>query len=196
MQVEPVVLEGEYVRLEPSAERHAASLSNHITLDTFRYFVTIQPRATDEGAVKEYIQACWDSPATLPFTLILKETGEAIGCSCYLDIRPAHLMVEIGMTWIAEAYRGTKVNPEIKLLMMQHAFETLGCERVQLKTDGRNLQSQAAIKKLGAKYEGTLRQYGQMSDGFMRNTVMFSVLPDEWPEVKAGLLKRLEIPGA
>jgi RimJ/RimL family protein N-acetyltransferase len=192
MQVEPVTLEGELVRLEPAAEHHAASLSKYITPETFRYFVTLNPKGTDEEAVKEYIRGCWAAPATLPFAIVLKESGAAIGMSCYLDIRSAHLMVEIGMTWIGEPFRGTKVNPEIKLLMMRHAFETLGCQRVQLKTDGRNLHSQAAIKKLGARYEGTLRQYGQMADGFMRDTVMFSVLPTEWPEVKAGLLERLK----
>jgi RimJ/RimL family protein N-acetyltransferase len=95
------------------------------------------------------------------------------------------------MTWIGKPHRGTKVNPEIKLLMIGHAFEVMGCERVQLKTDGRNIHSQRAIEKLGAKKEGILRRHGQMPDCFMRDTVMYSILPEEWPEVKAGLLARL-----
>jgi RimJ/RimL family protein N-acetyltransferase len=87
--------------------------------------------------------------------------------------------------------RGTKVNPACKLALLEFGFEELGCVRIQLKTDGRNLHSQAAIRKLGAKEEGTLRKHGIMPDGFIRDTVFFSILPEEWPDVRANLLARL-----
>ncbi|MEZ0326145.1 MAG: GNAT family N-acetyltransferase [Fimbriimonas sp.] len=189
--IEPVVLEGDIVRLEPAEDRHAADLARFAQPEVFQYFVSIRPEGATEDAVKTYIRNCRSEWTNLTFAIVLKETGEAIGSSSYLDIRRAHLGVEIGMTWIGEPHRGTKINPEMKLLMIGHAFEGMQCERVQLKTDGRNLHSQRAIEKLGAKKEGVLRRHGQMPDGFMRDTVMYSILPDEWPSVKAGLLARL-----
>jgi RimJ/RimL family protein N-acetyltransferase len=108
-----------------------------------------------------------------------------------MDIRPKHMGLEIGTTWIGRAHQGTKVNPESKLLLLAHAFERLGCERVQLKTDGRNLQSQHAIEKLGAVKEGVLRKHMIMPDGFVRDTVMYSIVAAEWPDVKRGLEARL-----
>ena len=109
----------------------------------------------------------------------------------YLDIRPEHRGLEIGMTWYAPSARGTKVNPEAKLLLLEHAFERLDAIRVQLKTDQRNVQSQRAIAKLGAVYEGTLRNHMIFESGYIRNTVMYSITPEEWPSVKQGLLDRL-----
>jgi RimJ/RimL family protein N-acetyltransferase len=114
-----------------------------------------------------------------------------VGTTSYFDIRPEHRGLEIGYTWLGKAYQGTHINPENKYLLLRHAFETLGAIRVQLKTDRRNLQSQAAIAKLGAKLEGTLRKHSIMEDGYIRDAVMFSVIDLEWPEVKAGLERRL-----
>jgi len=98
--------------------------------------------------------------------------------------------LEIGSTWYGDTYHRTAVNPECKLLLLQNAF-VLGYERVQLKTDGRNLRSQAAIKKLGAKLEGVLRKHIQMPDGYIRDSVMYSIVRSEWPDVKRSLLDRL-----
>ena len=109
----------------------------------------------------------------------------------YLDIRAPHDGLEIGWTWYAEEHRGTRVNPECKLLMLTHAFEMLKCVRVQLKCDERNMQSQRAIEKLGAKREGVLRRHGILPDGFVRNTVMYSIIDSEWPTVRSGLKARL-----
>jgi RimJ/RimL family protein N-acetyltransferase len=108
-----------------------------------------------------------------------------------MDIRPEHRGLEIGWTWIGKAYQGTQVNPENKYLLLRHAFETLGAIRVQLKTDARNIQSQRAMAKLGAKLEGTLRNQIILPDGYYRHSVMFSVIADEWPEVKAAIERRL-----
>jgi len=108
-----------------------------------------------------------------------------------MDIRPEHHGLEIGATWIGKAYQGTSVNPENKYMLLRQAFERLGAIRVQLKTDGRNLQSQAAIAKLGAKHEGVLRKHVLLPDGYERDTVMYSITDDEWPAVKAALEERL-----
>ena len=117
--------------------------------------------------------------------------GSVLGMSCYLDIRSDHRALEIGMTWYIEAVRGTRVNPECKLLLLGHAFEDLGAVRVTLKTDLRNEHSQAAIAKLGAVKEGVLRKHGIQPNGYVRDTVFYSVLDEEWPKVREGLLARL-----
>ncbi len=109
----------------------------------------------------------------------------------YLDIRPQDRALEIGFTWVAKPYQATAVNPECKYLLLRHAFEEQGAVRVQLKTDLRNLQSQAAIAKLGAVREGVLRKHMVMPDGHVRDTVMYSVTNDEWPAVRRRLEERL-----
>jgi RimJ/RimL family protein N-acetyltransferase len=125
------------------------------------------------------------------WALVLKETGEAVGVSGYLEIRPPHRGLEVGRTWIGKAHQGTRVNPESKYLLLRHAFEDLGAVRVQLKTDLNNLQSQRAIEKLGARREGVLRKYQTRSNGTIRDTVVYSVIAEEWPAVKTGLEARL-----
>lgn len=130
-------------------------------------------------------------PATVAYAMELNETGELVGVSTYMDIRADHKGLEIGSTWISKRFRGTAVNPESKLLMLANAFENYGACRVQLKCDGRNVQSQAAITKLGAQREGVLRKHMVALDGFVRDTVMFSIVQEEWPAVRAGLEARL-----
>jgi RimJ/RimL family protein N-acetyltransferase len=189
--VEPVVLEGRTVRLEPLAEHHAASLAAHAELDLFQFFATVHPAEQTAAGVQAYIRETFATPAKVAFAIVLRATGEAVGSTSYMDIQPANRALEIGSTWIGRAYQGTQVNPECKLLMLTHAFEVLGASRVQLKTDGRNLQSQAAMRKLGLTYEGTLRRNIVMVDGHIRDTVMFSAIPEEWPALKAKLIERL-----
>lgn len=189
--VAPVVLEGKTVRLESLELRHAAGLGRHISSETFRYFGTERPRDQSEEAVEEYIEMLLALDDANAFATIFLETGESIGCTTLMEIRARHKGLEIGRTWIGSAFQGTRVNPECKLLLMQHAFETLKYERVQLKTDERNLQSQRAIEKLGAVKEGVLRKHMVMPDGFVRNTVLYSITAAEWPAVKERLLARL-----
>lgn len=196
LTVEPVVLYGRYVRLEPAAKHHAESLASHATPETFQHFVTGQPPTYDRDGLEDYISSLANRPDLQSFAVVLQATDEAIGMSSYLDIRAAHRGLEIGMTWYGAPYRGTVVNPESKLLLLGHAFETLNCVRVQLKTDARNKVSQAAIRKLGAKFEGVLRQHGVMPDGYIRDTVMYSILPEEWPSVKANLEERVAALGS
>ncbi len=133
-------------------------------------------------------------PASLHFIILVKPDLEAVGMTGYLEIRPAHQGLEIGRTWIAKSHQGTRVNPESKYLLLRHAFEKLGAARVQFKTDVNNLQSQRAIEKLGAQREGVLRRYQMRSNGFIRDTMVFSLIVDEWPAAKARLEERLGRP--
>lgn len=174
------------MRLEPLSDSHAPGLFAATAPDTFRYF-PIQPAAWTEEAFGAFLGLMRGRFSSLPFAVMLKETDQPIGSSSYLDIREEHRGLEIGASWLAPAWRGTVANPETKLLMLQHAFETLGMERVQLKADARNALSIAAMRKLGAVFEGTLRRHMVMPDGYMRDTVMFSIVAPEWPSVKARL---------
>lgn len=118
--------------------------------------------------------------------------GSVIGSTSYIDVQPGNAALEIGSTTYATAVWGGPVNPEAKLLLLEHAFETLNAGRVQLKTDIRNERSQRAIERLGARFEGVLRRHMRRDDGTMRDTVMFSVIAEEWPAVRAALRNRVE----
>jgi N-acetyltransferase len=190
MDVRPVRLEGPAIRLEPLVPEHASLLWPKSEPEIFRY--TLEwPRDASAEAFDEWVRYCLQMPASLLWTVFVRETGEAVGMTGYLDIRPQHRGVEIGRTWIARSHQGTRVNPESKFLLLRHAFEDLGAVRVQFKTDLNNLHSQRAIEKLGAAREGVLRRYQMRSNGTLRDTVMFSILAEEWPQVKAGLEARL-----
>ncbi len=157
--------------------------------DTFRYFLAA-PAAWTPDAVSEHLQREFAS-SRVAYLVRDRASGAALGSTSYLDIRPEHRGVEIGFTWYAPNVRGTGVNPECKLLLLRHAFEALGCVRVQLKCDARNMHSRAAILKLGATFEGMLRRHMIVVDGFVRDTAMFSILDEEWAGVKARLIERL-----
>lgn len=189
------VLRGNDVELRPLLESDAAALLACTARDTFKFFATRHPPTWDEAGFAAFIGYLRANPTTRPMAVIDRPTGRLVGCTCYLDVDSSNRSVEIGCTFYDPAVRGTRLNPEAKLLLIQHAFETLGCVRVFLKTDGRNIQSQRAIAKLGARYEGTLRNHRILPDGFVRDTVYFSIVPEEWPEVKAGLLTRLHRSG-
>ncbi|HEX5719993.1 MAG TPA: GNAT family protein [Thermoanaerobaculia bacterium] len=190
MKVEPVRLEGRTVRLEPLTPDHAPLLWRHSHPEIYQW-VLEWPRDGSYEAFREWLGGTMGKPASLVFATVLAATGEPVGVTGYLEIRPEHRGLEIGRTWIGKAHQGSRVNPESKLLLFQHAFETLGAIRVQLKTDLRNVHSQRAIEKLGAVREGVLRRYQVRSNGEARDTVMYSVLADEWPALKARLEARL-----
>ncbi|HYX23812.1 MAG TPA: GNAT family protein [Thermoanaerobaculia bacterium] len=190
MNVQPVRLEGPSLVLEPLTPAHASGLFPKTDPETFRH--TLEwPRDESAEAFAEWHRAGLARPETLLFLIRTKPELEAVGTTGYLDIRPPHRGLEIGRTWIAKSHQGSRVNPESKYLLLRHAFEELGAVRVQFKTDVNNLHSQRAIEKLGAKCEGVLRRYQMRSNGFLRDTMMFSILAEEWPEVKAGLEGRL-----
>ena len=134
-----------------------------------------------------------DAGRALPFATVDRATGTIIGSTRYAAIEPTHRRVEIGWTWLGRAWQRTAANTEAKYLMLRHAFETLGCVRVELKTDALNERSRAAIRRIGAREEGTLRRHMVTSTGRIRDTVYYSILDAEWTQVKAELERRLRI---
>jgi N-acetyltransferase len=193
----PVTLEGNYVRLEPlSEERHAAALCE-IGLDPDLWHL-VPYRVTTHDEMLAYVRqalAAQAAGAALPFAQIDKATGTVVGSTRYMNIDIANRRVEIGSTWIARPWRRTAINTEAKYLLLRHAFETLGSIRVELKTDALNRRSRNAILRIGAREEGTLRQHIITWTGRLRDTVYFSILDGEWPEVKTRLEERLKTRG-
>ena len=127
----------------------------------------------------------------MSFVIVRKSDERAIGMTAYLDIQPRNRGLEIGGTWLTPDVWRTAINTECKYLLLRHAFETLGCIRVQLKTDARNIRSQRAIERLGAVKEGVLRKHMIVKNGYERDTVMYSITDTEWPSVKANLEEKL-----
>jgi RimJ/RimL family protein N-acetyltransferase len=192
MKVEPVVLEGEFVRLEPLRMEHHAALTE-VALDPelWRWTGASVVAAADLKRYMEHALAERDAGRALPFATIAKSVGKPVGSTRFGNIDPRNRRVEIGWTWLGRAWQRTALNSEAKLLMLRHAFETLGCIRVELKTDVLNQQSRAAISRLGAKEEGVMRKHLITERGRVRDTVYYSIVDDEWPAVKARLEARL-----
>jgi RimJ/RimL family protein N-acetyltransferase len=189
----PVTLEGRYIVLEPLAERHARDIFDVMQdEEVCRYLAWPPPRALDETlALIHQAEGLMTRGESVVFAQIWKATGRAIGSTRLLDVRPADRQVEIGSTFLGREYWRTPANTESKLLFLRYCFETLGCVRVALKTDGRNVRSQEAIARLGAVREGTLRKHMNVR-GYQRDTVYFSILDTEWPAVGARLSARLD----
>jgi RimJ/RimL family protein N-acetyltransferase len=188
----PVTLEGRYIVLEPLADRHARDIFDVMQdEEVCRYLAWPPPKALDETlALIRQAEGLMARRESVVFAQIWKATGRAIGSTRLLDVRPADRQVEIGSTFLGREYWRGPANTESKLLFLRHCFETLGCVRVALKTDGRNVRSQEAIVRLGAVREGTLRQHMRVR-GYQRDTVYFSILDSEWPAVSARLTARL-----
>ncbi len=195
-----MVLTGRCVRLEPLEIRHAPQLLAAAEPALFR-FTPQMPSEWSVAGFEQEIARVQSLPDVVPFAIIWIATGTAIGRTTFMEIRSAQRGVEIGRTWIGRAHQGTSVNPEIKLLMLQHAFESLSptAVRVQLCTGGTNAHSQRAIAKLGAVREGVLRHHrivpcSESPDAptILRDTVVYSILPDEWPEVRRRLWARID----
>ena len=192
----PVVLRGRHVRLEPLSRTHAADLLRAGSdPDIWRYMPRgpLHDRADIDRFIAEAV-AEMDSGQQIPFAIVDAQSGTAIGSTRYLELRRAHRALEIGWTWIATAHQRTPVNTQCKLLLIEHAFEALGAVRVQFRTDARNVRSQTAIDRIGAHREGVLRKSMILWDGFVRDTVYFSIVDDQWPAVKRRLLAMLGTP--
>ena len=191
-RIEPVALEGRLIRLEPLSLDHVAGLAE-VGLDPAIWRWTIaRPTTVDElRAWAEAAIAGRDAGTELPFATIDRATGRPIGSSRYLNIVLEHRRVEIGWTWVAPAWQRTGVNHEAKLLMLAHAFDTLGCRRVEFKTDSLNEPSRTALLGIGAQFEGIFRNHMVMPDGRMRHSAYYSVIDEEWPAVRAGLERSL-----
>lgn len=194
MKIEPVVLEGKHVRLEPLSREHLTGLCEAGLDEDLWRWIPVPVRSAEDMAA--YVETALKEQANgiaLPFALIENSGGRAIGSTRYANIERFHHRVEIGWTWIARPWQRTAVNTEMKYLLLRHAFETLGCMRVELKTDSLNTQSRQAILRIGAREEGTFRNHMITSTGRIRHTVYFSIVKEEWPEVKAKLELRLKI---
>lgn len=202
MQVRPVTLTGQVVRLEPLAPEHAAALYQAAQEPSIWRYMPTDP----SGSVAEMER--WiadalverDAGRQIPFATVERSSGQVIGSTRYLNIAPQDYGLEIGWTWLTPRAQRTASNTECKYLLMRHAFEDLGAIRVQLKTDSRNTISQRAIERLGAVREGVLRKAVIIQrDGYQRSSVMYSVTDDEWPAVKArleGFMRREDRSGA
>lgn len=189
---EPVVLEGEYVKLEPLGEQHRGDLMAAAGEDpaTFQFMGTNIALHGWEAWLREALDGVAEG-RYIAWATVDRASGRAVGSTRFGDIAPRDGRVEIGWTWIAPSHQRTAMNTEAKLLQLRYAFDELGATRVALKTDGRNLRSQAAIERLGAVREGLLRRHMRLPDGFIRDTVYYSILSDEWPAVRQRLEERL-----
>ena len=192
MVVEPVILQGRHVRLEPLTPEHAAGLAEvGLDEDLWKWIPT--PVCTPEE-MSAYVQTALQDQAagtTLPFALIERSSGRTVGSTRYANIERVHHRLEIGWTWVARPWQRTAINTEAKYLLLRHAFETLKCMRVELKTDSLNERSRAAILRIGASQEGIFRNHMMTATGRIRHSVYFSIVDSEWPEVKARLEARL-----
>ncbi len=193
MVVAAIVLEGRQVRLEPLREDHLAGLAA-VGLDEELWRWIPSPVRTAEEmaayigiALREQNQG-----VSLPFALVERGTGRLIGSTRYGNIDRTNHRVEIGWTWVGREWQRTAINTEAKYLLLKHAFETLGCIRVELKTDSLNERSRAAILRIGAREEGTFRNHMITASGRIRHTVYYSIVDSEWPSVKARFEARLK----
>ncbi len=193
MKVETVTLSGRIVRLEPLGTEHAPDLAlagkDESIWKYMRYGVV-----NDEAKMRAFIDFLLAQQARgsdLPFAVVPLKGGKAIGMTRYMNIEPANRSLEIGGTWYGVPFQRTGVNTECKFLLLQHAFEVLGCIRVQFKADLRNERSQRAIERIGGMREGVLRDHMILPDGSVRSSAYYSILVDEWPAVKQRLIERM-----
>jgi N-acetyltransferase len=188
MNIQPVTLDGRWVRLEPLTLEHAEALwAAGSDPDLWRY-TTIQLRSLED--MREYVRqalAEQEGGVSLPFATVECSAGLVVGTTRFGSIVPAHKRVEIGWTFIAPTHQRTPLNTEAKYLMFRHAFEVWEFNRVELKTNALNRVSRTAMMRLGAKEEGTLRSHMVNMDGTIRDTVYYSVIREEWPQVKTHL---------
>ena len=185
-------LEGRLVVLEPLTRAHAEGLfAAAQDAEIWRWMHVL---AHEREAFEHWLDAALEAAATgreAPFAILLAEGGEPVGSSRYLTLRPEHRGLEIGHTWHARRVWGTGVNVEAKYLLLRHAFEELGCLRVEFKTEARNERSRAALEALPARFEGIFRKHMVVRGGELRDSAYYAVVDDEWPEVKANLERRL-----
>jgi len=194
MKVEPVVLEGEFVRLEPMRVDHLPALVK-VGLEESLWKWTIADIKTDAD-MERYVRAALADQmlgTALPFVTVDKQSGKIVGSTRFGNIDTVNGRAEIGWTWINPEWQRTAINTEAKLLMLTHAFEEWKCIRVELKTDANNEKSRNAITRIGATEEGTLRNHMICESGRFRDSVYFSIIKPEWESVKAKLASKLAV---
>jgi RimJ/RimL family protein N-acetyltransferase len=193
MDLTPTVLQGRHVRLEPLALHHHEGLCAVGLAEEIWRWIPYQVRTPEQ--MRAYIEAGLrdqERGTAMPFATLDAATGTVIGSTRFMNIEVPNLRVEIGSTWLAPARQRTAVNTEAKYLMLGHAFEKLGCIRVELKTDALNEKSRAAILRIGAKQEGIFRNHVICHDGRIRHSVYFSITREEWPDVRGRLEEKLK----
>lgn len=198
----PVTLEGEHVRVEPLERRHAADLASAgADPIIWRWLSTAPPDDESQRVVwfERWIEKALSmegpehAEGGVSFAIVRRRDDRAVGSTRYLGIRPAHRSLEIGWTWLGVDAQRTPINTQTKLLLLTHAFETLGARRVELKTDSRNERSRRAMERIGCSFEGVARAHMIRPDGSRRDSAFFSIIDEEWPEVRArieGLMRR------
>jgi N-acetyltransferase len=188
----PCVLEGDFVRLEPLRREHVAALLE--VAKDFDWGWFLNPLRTKEDVDLRIVDGlkAEERGEGYAFAVRLRSTGRIIGSTSYMALSARHKRVEIGSTWYTPSEWGTAVNPDCKYLLLRHAFEDWGAVRVQFTTDVNNVHSQHAITKLGAKFEGKLRSHAIRPDGSLRDSMVYSIIASEWPEVRTKLLARIQ----
>ncbi|SDX40538.1 Protein N-acetyltransferase, RimJ/RimL family [Arthrobacter sp. cf158] len=190
--IEPITLTGQFVTLEPlSQEHHDGLVDAARDGDLWKLWYTSVPTPDGMAAEIERRLGLQAEGSMLPFATRSNATGKLIGMTTYMNIDAVTPRVEIGSTWNAASAHGSGTNPDSKLLLLRHAFETLGCPAVEFRTHWLNQQSRDAIARLGAKQDGVLRNHSRSADGALRDTVVFSILEHEWSAVRNGLEFRL-----
>ena len=194
MIVAPIMLEGVHVRLEPLSTKHEDDLLNAAQPDEIWEWLAASPVKSREKMHEWLLRVEKDIEARtqILFAIIRRADNRTVGVTSYMDIRLKDRALEIGGTWLNPEVWRTAINTECKYLLLRHAFENLGCIRVQLKTDSRNVRSQRAIERLGAVREGVLRKHMILHTGYQRDTVMYSIIDTEWGGVKARLEEKLK----
>lgn len=192
MTLHPIMLEGDHVRLVPMTQDHVPALwAAGNDPDLWRLTLA---QVHSEADMRRYVNGALQEQARgsgLPFVTTEAATGHVIGSTRFLNVEPVHRRVEIGGTWVAAPWQRTAANTEAKYLLLRHAFDSLGCNRVELKTDVLNERSRRAILRIGAREEGILRKHAIAETGRVRDTVYFGIVDDEWPEVRARLERML-----
>ena len=195
MNIQPIYLEGAHVKLEPVSLAHHQQLCE-VGLDSELWKITMTLiRTPDE--MKQYIMTALkeqEEGRSLAFVIIEKKSGKAVGSTRYGNIDATNRRVEIGWTWVAHPWQRTAINTETKYLLLQHAFEILGCIRVEFKTDSRNQQSRNGLLRIGAKEEGIFRNHMIAPGGRLRDSVYYSIIDSEWLQVKKMLEVKLSKP--
>ena len=190
--VKKITLEGNTVMLVPMETSHLDGLWEAGQNQSIWEFTSSKVSSKED--MKKVIEAAMverEKGTQIPFIVLDKQTDKIVGSSRYLDNSKAHKSLEIGWTWYSPVYWRTGVNTETKLLLLQYAFEKMEVNRVQFCTDSRNVRSQNAIARLGAQREGVLRKHRMIADGYIRDTVVFSIIKEEWPQIKTGLQDKL-----
>jgi RimJ/RimL family protein N-acetyltransferase len=195
MNTEPVALDGIHVRLEPLSLAHVPQLCDvGLDPDLWKWIPSIVGTPAEMLRYVESALQLQKDGTALPFAIVERQSGNAIGSTRFGNIDRNHRRVEIGWTWIARPWQRSPINTEAKYLMLRHAFEVLRCIRVELKTDSLNERSRKAILRIGAKEEGVFRNHMITRTGRVRHTVYFSIVDSEWPLIKADLERKLRKP--